>query len=61
MVQIIEDSLLMGGKPCIEGTRLTVAHVLENLAGGMTIDEYVDAFPTATKEGVRAALAFAAH
>lgn len=51
---------VMGGKPCIAGTRLTVAHVLENLAGGMSVDEYVAEYPTAHEAGVRAALAYAA-
>ncbi len=50
----------MVGKPVIKGTRLTVEHVLENLAGGMSVDDYVDSYPGVTAEDVRAALAYAA-
>jgi uncharacterized protein (DUF433 family) len=49
-----------GGKPCFVGTRITVYDVLEYLAGGMTTEEIVAAFPELTPAHVRAALEFAA-
>jgi uncharacterized protein (DUF433 family) len=49
-----------GGKPCIQGTRITVYDVLEYLAGGMTEDAILIDFPDLTREDIRAALAFAA-
>ncbi len=30
---------LLGGQPAIKGTRISVAHILECLAGGMTFKE----------------------
>ena len=48
------------GKPCIRGTRMTVADVLEYLAGGMTHQELLADFPDLTEEDIRACLAFAA-
>jgi uncharacterized protein (DUF433 family) len=48
------------GKPCVRGTRITVADVLEYLAGGMTVDEILDDFPTLTDADTRAVLTFAA-
>ena len=48
------------GKPCIRGTRITVADVLEYLAGGMTEAEILEDFPDLRLEHIRAVLAFAA-
>ncbi|MGI8905046.1 MAG: DUF433 domain-containing protein [Candidatus Sumerlaeaceae bacterium] len=53
------DPRVMVGKPCIKGTRLPVYHVLRYLGGGMTPEQYVAEFPSATIEGVHAALAYA--
>ncbi len=36
---------LCGGKPVIRGTRMTVANLLEMLAGGMTSEEILQDFP----------------
>lgn len=58
--RITSDPRVMVGKPVIKGTRLTVEHVLENLAGGMSVEDYVDAYPGVSAEDVRAALAYAA-
>ena len=35
----------MAGAWCFEGTRITVASLFENLAGGSSVDEYVKNFP----------------
>lgn len=51
----------MMGKPVIAGTRITVELVLEKLAAGETIEQMLKAHPRLTKEGIRAALAFAAE
>jgi uncharacterized protein (DUF433 family) len=40
------------GKPCIKGTPITVADVLEYLAGGMTEAEILADFPTLSSEPV---------
>ena len=36
-LQIVSDPNIMMGKPVIAGTRITVEHILEQLAGGRTI------------------------
>lgn len=36
---IVIDPELLGGQPTIKGTRISVAHILECLAGGMTFKE----------------------
>jgi uncharacterized protein (DUF433 family) len=49
------------GKPCIKGTRITVADVLEYVAGGMTEAQILADFPALKPEHIRGAcLAFVA-
>ena len=49
-----------GGKPCVRGMRITVADVLDYLAGGMSEDQIIADFPELTRDDIRACLAFAA-
>lgn len=48
------------GKPCIRGLRISVADVLDYLAGGMSEQEILADFPDLTRDDIRACLAFAA-
>ncbi len=62
MLGLIESSpAVMMGKPVIAGTRITVEGILEKLGAGETIEELIAAHPRLTREGVNAALAFAAE
>jgi uncharacterized protein (DUF433 family) len=58
---IVSDPKVMTGKPVIRGTRITVELILEKLAAGHTEDDILRAHPHITREGIRAALAFAAE
>lgn len=58
--RISADPAVMMGKPVVRGTRLTVEHVLEELAGGLSVDELLASHPRLTADDVRAVLAFAA-
>ena len=59
--QIIQSKpSVMMGKPVVAGTRITVELILEKLAAGETMDQVVKSHPRLTKEGVLAALEFAA-
>jgi len=49
------------GKPVIAGTRITVEHILEQLAGGRTIEQILEAHPHITREDVKAAITYAAE
>ncbi len=49
------------GKPCIRGTRIWVALILENLADGVTEAELLEAYPQLKPEDIRAAMAYAAE
>jgi len=55
------DPAIMMGKPVIRGTRIPVETILEQLAGGETEDELLAAHPRLTREGIRAALDYAAR
>ena len=48
------------GKPCINGTRISVYDVLSWLASGMSFEEIISDFPQLNKEQILACLAFAA-
>jgi uncharacterized protein (DUF433 family) len=50
-----------GGEPTIRGMRITVSHVLEMLAGGMTPEEILKDFSYLEKADIDAALEYAAH
>ena len=38
-----------GGEPCFTGTRVPVSSLFMNLEGGVSLDEYLDAFPAVTR------------
>ena len=52
---------VMMGKPIVKGTRITVELILEKLGAGDTMKQILDAHPRLTREGIQAALAFAAE
>ena len=49
----------MSGAPCFYGTRLPVSSLFENLEDGVSIDEWLDAFPSVTREQAIAVLEYA--
>jgi len=61
MQGITLDPDVMMGKPVIEGTRITVELVLEELGRGRTIEELLEAHPRLTREGILAAIRFGAE
>ena len=54
------DPGVCGGKPCILGTRIDIAIILDGLAEGLTTDQVIDHYPQLTMEDIQAALAYAA-
>lgn len=49
------------GKPCIKGTRIAVADILQWLASEMTHAQILEDYPSLKEEHILAALAFAAN
>lgn len=58
--RIVSDPEICHGKPCLQGTRIMVSVVLDNLAEGMSPQEIVDDYPPLALDDVQAALAYAA-
>ena len=58
---IQSDPAVLMGKPVVAETRITVELILEKLSAGETIDQILEAHPRLTREGVLAALDFAAR
>src|SRR5690606_30932651 len=56
---VIVDPKIMGGKPVVAGTRITVEYILDQLGHGHTVQELLDGHPRLTKEGIEAAVAYA--
>jgi uncharacterized protein (DUF433 family) len=59
--RIVSDPNVVHGKPCIQGTRIMVSVVLDNLADGATAQEIIEQYPPLTLEGIQAALGYAAQ
>ena len=57
--RIVCNPRILGGKPVIDGTRMSVEQVLGLIAKGMTIERIVRSFPLLTVADVRAAVAYA--
>ena len=47
---------ILGGTPVFRGTRVPVQTLIEYLEGGQTIDDFLDGFPTVTREQIIAFL-----
>ncbi|MHB9150861.1 MAG: DUF433 domain-containing protein [Thermoleophilia bacterium] len=58
---IHSDPSVMMGKPVVEGTRITVESILEELGAGQTIEQLLEAHPRLTREGILAAVRFGAE
>jgi uncharacterized protein (DUF433 family) len=56
---IVKDRDILGGTPVFRGTRVPFQALLDYLEGGQTLDEFLDDFPTVSKDAAVAALEFA--
>ena len=52
------DPEILSGTTVFRGTRVPVAALLDNLAAGLTLDEFLDNFPTVTREQALQVLEF---
>jgi uncharacterized protein (DUF433 family) len=58
---IITNPAILGGKPSIKGTRISVEFILELFASGATFDDVLQTYPHLHREAVEEALRFAAE
>jgi len=56
---IVKDPDILGGTAVFRGTRVPFQALLDYLEGGQTMDEFLDDFPTVTREAAIAALELA--
>jgi uncharacterized protein (DUF433 family) len=61
MKRIVTNPGILGGKPIIKGTRLSVEFILELFASGMTKAEILGDYSHIKEEDLTAVLEYAAH
>ncbi len=54
------DPLVMGGKPCIRGTRVTVGTIVGLMASGSSTEEILRDYPYIEAVDIQSALSYAA-
>ncbi|HOY20365.1 MAG TPA: DUF433 domain-containing protein [Haliscomenobacter sp.] len=60
-LHIISDPEILGGKPCIAGTRISVELIMEWLGTGGTVESIAAKHPLLTPELVMEAIRYAAR
>ena len=53
---IVRDDEILGGTPVFRGTRVPFQALLDYLEGGQTLNDFLDDFPTVTREAAVQAL-----
>ena len=57
--KIVSNPEILGGKPCIAGTRISIEIILEWLATGANIKDIVSKHPYLTEDAVSQAIIYA--
>jgi uncharacterized protein (DUF433 family) len=47
---IVRDPEILGGIPCFRGTRVPFQNLLDYLEAGDTLDQFLEQFPTVSRE-----------
>ncbi len=58
--RITQNPIVMGGKPCIRGMRVTVGMIVGQIGAGHTIEEVLADYPYLEREDILQALRYAA-
>jgi uncharacterized protein (DUF433 family) len=58
--RITFDPTIMGGRACLRGQRITVSHIVGQIAQGATVEELLAEFPSLEREDIQQALEYAA-
>ncbi len=53
---VVSDPEILGGTPCFHGTRVPVDSLIDYLEAGDSLDEFLDNFPSVSREAAIAAL-----
>ena len=60
MDRIVSDPAIMGGVPCVRGTRIPVTTIAGLLAENVSVADVLDSYPTLTIDDLRACQEYAA-
>jgi uncharacterized protein (DUF433 family) len=55
---VVSDPGILGGKPVFRGTRLPVATLFDYLAKGLSLDYFLETFPSVTREHAASVLLY---
>ena len=55
---VVSDPNILGGKPVFRGTRLPVQSLFDYLADGLSLDYFIETFPSVTREHAAAVLRY---
>jgi uncharacterized protein (DUF433 family) len=58
--RIVHQAGVMGGKPCVRGTRVTVGLIIGQIGAGHSVESILADYPYLTEEDIRQALRYAA-
>lgn len=58
---ITSDPDILGGKPVIKGTRISVEFILELIVSGGSVSQIAEIYPHLSTESIQQAISFAAY
>ena len=58
---IVANKLILGGKPIIKGTRISVELILEWLGTGGSVESIIEKYPHISREAINEALLYASE
>jgi uncharacterized protein (DUF433 family) len=61
MEVIVKNREILGGTPVFRGTRVPIQTLFDYLEGGETLEDFLEGFPTVSRESAVAALEEAKH
>jgi uncharacterized protein (DUF433 family) len=56
--RVVSNPAILGGRPVFSGTRVPVAAMFDYLADGLTLDYFLESFPTVVREQAVAVLRY---
>ena len=59
--EVISNPAILGGRPVFSGTRVPVATLFEYLADGLSLDYFLESFPTVSRQQAAAVIQYGLH
>ena len=58
---VVSNPAILGGRPVFAGTRVPVATLFEYLADGLSLDYFLESFPSVPRQQAAAVLRYSLH